>query len=76
MRIERKEYSEEFTKSCRVEFGLEPAQIKKIIALLSVNQALDVEAYLKQVDELKSAMRGNSVLINHLTDEVKQLSGF
>lgn len=76
MRIECKEYSEEFTKSCRAEFGLEPAQIKKIIALLSVNRALDVEAYLRQVDELKSVVRENSVLVEHLTNEVKQLSGF
>lgn len=79
MHIVSKQYTEEFTRECRAEFGLDPMQIRKMIALLSVNKALDVEHFLKQVDELKIAVHESSVLIERMSKVaggVERLGGF
>lgn len=79
MHIVEKEYSKDFIQQCRVEFGLEPKQIRKIIAVLSVNNALDVESLLRNMDKLKSAVHEGSVLVDQMSKDscgMQRLGGF
>lgn len=52
MYIKEKEYSSDFVKQCKQEFGLEPNKVKYIVATLAENNCLDVDTLLKQVYEI------------------------
>lgn len=57
MHYEVKNYSDEFTKECREEFGLPPEKVKEIVILLSANNSLDVTKLLQDAGKLKNVPR-------------------
>lgn len=67
MHLTHREYTTEFRQECRREFGLEPEQIRHVLATLSVNQCLDVDVHLKKVDALKQALSDSCATIQRLS---------
>lgn len=67
MHITIKDYSDEFRLECKREFGLEPEQIKKIVASLAANSCLNVDEHLREVDDLKKALVNSCAVIQSLT---------
>ena len=57
MHYEVKNYSAEFTRECKTEFGLPPEKIKEIVITLSANNSLDVTKLLMDAGKLKNTPR-------------------
>ena len=57
MTIVEKDYDEAFIKQCRKEFGMKPAEVKKILTTLCVHGRLDVDSLFNELDALRGGQK-------------------